>query len=255
MNHPGPGDLARYALATNAQEDETIMLHVQSCSDCAFEVRMLREASADLVVASVAPGHRTSACPDGDALAALVDGASSREARHRMMPHLAECARCRQTVAAINAALADTEVRREIAAIRRPVARRARFLVSAAAAAIVLWVAWPPSRGGMPEAHRAAPITAAAEPVAQWPVGSVASARELRWSPVERATRYRVTVFDESGVLVHEWQGAESRAVLPDSLALQPGRRYLWRVEAQTGWDRWSASTLVPFSISPAPRR
>jgi hypothetical protein len=81
------------------------------------------------------------------------------------------------------------------------------------------------------------------------PQGAVADVAELRWTPVEGADRYRVTVFDAEGRVVYEVEPVAAVAPLPDSVELTPGRRYLWKVEARVGFDRWVASDLVGFSI------
>ena len=39
---------------------------------------------------------------------------------------------------------------------------------------------------------------------------------------------------------------------LPKSVVLNPGSRYLWRLEARVGWDMWEASELIEFHIEPA---
>jgi len=85
----------------------------------------------------------------------------------------------------------------------------------------------------------------------------VANADTLRWLGVPGADRYRVTVFDAPGQVRYETQLAGTVALLPDTVVLVAGRPYLWKVEARTGWDRWSASELVEFSLAPrggAPR-
>ena len=73
--------------------------------------------------------------------------------------------------------------------------------------------------------------------------------------PVAGADRYRVTLFDGGGRVLFETQLADTLAALPDSILLDPGRPYLWKVEARTGWQRWSASGLVEFSIAGGPPR
>jgi hypothetical protein len=87
------------------------------------------------------------------------------------------------------------------------------------------------------------------------PQGPAAEVHELRWTPVEGADRYRVTVFDAEGRVVYEVEPVAAVAPLPDSVQLTPGRRYLWKVEARVGFDRWVASDLVAFSLVSRPRR
>jgi hypothetical protein len=125
----------------------------------------------------------------------------------------------------------------------------------AAAAAIVLAVALPrwvdEIRGG----HRGPPIPSALTPRPVAPVGTVASAATLRWTSVAGANRYRITVFDAAGRVLYETQLADTVVTLPDSITLVPGRPYLWMAEARAGWDRWSTSELVQFSIASGAQR
>jgi hypothetical protein len=107
----------------------------------------------------------------------------------------------------------------------------------------------PPRQDDSAPPHRAPTITAISSPVPMSPVGIVALAETLRWATVPGADRYRVTLFDDAGGVVYETQTAATVVALPDSVHLTPGRSYLWKVEARTGWGRWSASELVEFSI------
>jgi hypothetical protein len=124
-------------------------------------------------------------------------------------------------------------------------------LPATAAAALLLVVSLPKSSHDNRRAHRERAITAVAGPVLDSPVGAVAGATVLRWSTVAGADRYRLTLFDARAHVVYETQLTDTVAVLPDSIVLVPGQRYLWRVVARTGWNRWSASDLVEFRIVP----
>jgi len=149
-------------------------------------------------------------------------------------------------------ALADPEVARELTALdAAPRPRWRRFVLPAAAAAILVVLLGPlglvqRERGGV---HRAPTITNGSHPSALSPQGAVAEVHELLWTAVEGADRYRVTVFDADGRVVYELEPVAAVAPLPDSLRLAPGRRYLWKVEARVGFDRWVASDLVEFSL------
>jgi hypothetical protein len=118
----------------------------------------------------------------------------------------------------------------------------------AAAAALLLVVAWPrqANDGGPP--HRDPPGDASA-PVPIAPIGVVANASPLVWTAVAGADRYRVTLSDAGGVVLYETQLTDTVTALPDSIVLVSGRSYVWIVEARTGFDRWSTSRLVEFSI------
>ena len=190
----------------------------------------------------------TARCLDDETIASLVEGTIDDATRAAALPHLAACARCRGAVASISRALADPLVAREVPT--RSLARRRPFAMAipVAAAAVILLFALPQRRDdGAP--HRAPTITAVSSPVPMSPVGVVAAAEFLRWSTVAGADRYRTTLFDDAGTVVYEAQTADTVVTLPDSVRLALGRSYLWKVEARTGWGRWSASELIEFSV------
>lgn len=193
-------------------------------------------------------GPATTECLDDDTIAALAEGALDDGARAAALPHLAECPRCRAAVASVTRALGDSSVVRELASVR---GRRRRFhiAVPAAAAAIIALLVTPwRNDDGAPQ-HRAPTITAVSSPVLMSPVGIVAGADILRWSSVSGADRYRTTLFDDAGTVVYETQTTDTVVALPDSIHLTTSRSYLWKVEARSGWGRWSASDLIEFSI------
>lgn len=190
-------------------------------------------------------------CLDDDTVAALAEGSLDAASRPVALAHLAECPRCRAAVASVARALDDPEVAREIVATPGTRGRRVyRVALPLAAAAVLLVIAWPRQVVDRTPVHRAPTITAAAAPSPLSPMGTVADAGVLRWSAVAGADRYRVTLFDSGSRVVYETQLADTVAALPDSIVLVPGQRYLWKVEARTGRDRWSASALVDFSMA-----
>lgn len=203
-----------------------------------------------------APEEPTLECLDDDTLAALAEGSLDAASRATALGHVASCSRCRGIVASVARALADPGVAREVASPGGAGRRRFyQIALPTAAAAVLLVLAWPrhADEGGS-SPHRSPP-GATAVPVQRSPVGVVAQAETLQWTPVAGADRYRVTLFDSGGRVLFETQLAETLAALPDSIVLAPGRPYLWKVEARTGWQRWSASELVEFSIAGGPPR
>ena len=189
------------------------------------------------------------ACLDDETIAALAEGSLGAADRDKAMAHVADCARCRRTVSSVARALTDPAVSREVRATARPRLRLLTIASGLAAAAIVAVVALPWRSADDPSTHRAPTITAAASPVLTAPVGVVANARVLRWTGVAAADRYRVTLFDATGGVVYETQTSDTAAALPNSVLLERGRGYFWKVEARTSFNRWSASDLVEFSI------
>ncbi len=199
---------------------------------------------------------RTPECLDDGVIAALADGSLDVQARAAALPHLASCSRCRGAVASVARALADSGVARERRAIEGAGRRwLVRIAAPLAAAAALLLLAWPTHRENLGLPHRAPTITAAVAPAPISPLGVVAGAKVLRWTVTDGAERYRVTLFDAAGGVRYESVLADTEVTVPDSIAFIPGQRYLWKVEARTGFDRWSASDLVEFSIAgEAPR-
>jgi hypothetical protein len=209
--------------------------------------------------ASRAGAAPTPACLDDDAIAAFAEGSVDPAVRATALPHLAGCARCREAVASVARALTDPDVGREAAALetrgRGRLWRVTRIVVPLAAASVIVMLSWPPPRDRDDSRHRAPTITAAQPPVPVSPVGAVADARRLVWTSTVGADRYRVTLFDSAGSVVFETQLGDTTTLVPDSVALASGRRYLWKVEARTDLGRWTASDLVDFSVPAGARR
>lgn len=188
--------------------------------------------------------RRRAAHLESGEIAAYLDRVLPRPDRSRIEAHLAQCEECRD----------------ELVAVARLLRARPRqpgwYLpvgVAAAAAAVALFIIWPrpPEQPGSPE-YREPAVTTTVPPAILGPRGVVAAPLIFVWTTVPHADRYRLALFDDSGRVVWETQTSDTAAALPDSIRLLPGASYLWKVEAQTGWDRWVASDLVGFSFGPA---
>jgi hypothetical protein len=195
-------------------------------------------------------------CLDEGSLAFLAAGTLEAGAREAAVLHLAGCAHCRAATASVSRLLADPAVHSAVAnPVDQPMRRFTRFAVPLAAAAVLLVVfALPRDRGEVAPPHRGTTTTATI-PMLVAPVGVVAEGSVLEWTTVLGADRYRITVFDSDSRIVYSEETSDTLAVLPDSTVLQPGQPYLWMVEARTGWDRWSASAPVTFTIAPGGAR
>jgi putative zinc finger protein len=178
------------------------------------------------------------------AVAAYLDAALPPSDRARVEAHAAECAECRHELI-------------EVARVLHGRNRRPRWSLAislaGAAAALLLFFVWP-RPGERPTGapgYREPAVTTTVSPAVIAPRGVIPAATTLTWTSVPGVDRYRVMLFDETGRVVWETQRGDTSALLPDSVHLQRGRRYLWKVEAQTSWDRWVGSEFVEFSIGP----
>lgn len=178
-------------------------------------------------------------------IAAFVDQVATGEERARIASHLAECAECRAEF---------VDASRIVAGLPRARAMRNRLWIpAAAAAAVVLILAWPRSLREAPVqmAHREGPVTATVAPRALIPIGSVDSVASLTWSSVPRTDRYNIRLFDADGAVVWERETPDTTIAIPTTVRLRSGRTYYWKVEAHIGFDRRAVSELIEFSIRP----
>jgi len=197
-------------------------------------------------------------CLDEISLARLMDGAASAAERSAGVFHLSTCGHCRREFAGLITLLADAGVGVEVRALGQGVdrasARRQVFTMAGVAAAVIMFaIAFPRMPPPTPLEHRGPTLTAAEAPAAIMPTGDVTAASRLEWSAVAGADRYRVTVFSATGQVLLETETTDTVAQVPDSITFAPGQSYLWKVEARTGWDRWTTSELTEFRLDPAP--
>jgi anti-sigma factor RsiW len=176
-------------------------------------------------------------------VAAYLDGALPRSGRSRIEAHVAVCEECRRELI-------------EVGRLLRTRPHRHRWYlpvgVAAAAAAVVLLAVWPRPAGRPAEpGYREPAVTSTVAPVVVAPRGVTAAVPRLVWTAVPHADRYRLAVFDDTGRVVWETETGDTSVPRPDSIPLQQGARYFWKVEARTGWQRWVGSELVGFSLGP----
>jgi hypothetical protein len=201
------------------------------------------------------------ACLSDAAIAELVDGVASED-RGAMLEHVATCRRCLANVAGVARLLSDERMQREFQRLPPPSirSRRRRLAVGgpvglAAAAALLLTVAIPsdtraPSEQPM---HRDAVLTGTLAPRTIRPSAQTGHRGSLVWTSVPLADLYEVTLFGAEGSVIWVEETTDSVALVPDSLGLQAGETYFWKVRARTGWDRWSESDLTEFRIVARP--
>jgi hypothetical protein len=182
-----------------------------------------------------------------DDLAAYLDRTLSAEHRSEVEAHLALCDDCRDELRDIRAILRGAQPKRRRTTWVGPAA------AAAAAAAIILMIAVPrgPSPSNTGPAHRDTPVSVDQRPG----IGTTEYIPDqpgtylLSWSRIDRADRYRVSIFDTTGTAVWRTETRDTSAILPPSAGIAPGSRYLWRVDARVGIDRWVESTLEPLVL------
>jgi hypothetical protein len=209
----------------------------------------LREGRRDLQSrAHLETRAPTPDCIDELAIADVVDGALTGSRRAEVMSHLASCARCRASVRATAALVADEAVARAIPGRRRQTRVWASIGVAAAAAAAIVIIIVPGNRG---ITLREPAVTNAIAPVTLSPRGSVVAVERLVWSKVPGAERYRLRLHRLDGTVVWSVETEDSLVVLPPTVRLAPREAYYWRVEALTEWRRWVESEMTQFRVEP----
>ncbi|HTI06010.1 MAG TPA: zf-HC2 domain-containing protein [Gemmatimonadales bacterium] len=170
-------------------------------------------------------------------VAAHLDGVLPPTELARVDQHLAECDECRAELIAL-AQLLRTQPRR----------RRWVIPASLAAAAVVALVIIGPRLSQEPPSYREPAVSTTPAPIAVAPRGPSAIPIRLIWTRVPHAERYRLTVFDSTGLAIWESQTTDTAIALPGTVRLRPRVAYFWQVEAQTAWNRWIRSDLVEFT-------
>ena len=179
--------------------------------------------------------------------AGYLDGVLTTDERAVVEAHLDTCFECRDEVVALRPVIRARNPRRWLL----PTTVTAG---AAAAAALVLLVQSGRLSGPEPSLHRDPWQEATPVLVPKAPAGMGVRPALLAWSPLPQASKYRVHIFDAEGTILFQTEAADSLVKLPDSIGFSPGQPYFWKVEADTGWDRWVSSDLVEFSIKTPPR-
>jgi hypothetical protein len=181
--------------------------------------RVLRERDRENPTTGI-PAERVSA---------LVEGTGSEAERLRTLDVLMSSAEGRRELdlawAAVRAA--RTSVRSS------PVVRRGQWLMAAASVVLVAGTSiWLATRVRLDEAQ----VYRGADSPVQLvlPRDEPVTPQDLRfvWRPVDKARDYTLVVVDTAGNEVYAAVTEDSALVLPDSVALAPGRSYLWWVQA-----------------------
>ena len=201
--------------------------------DKAFRRAALSIARRDTTIAAMTDDHLTV-----EILAAYADGTLNAGERIGADRHLARCAACRRELAAIA----------ELVATAPRVHRRPGWPVVAGglAAAALAFVLVP--RTSVPPTTRATergpePNASSVEIVApaENGIAGPADSATIVWRSVPGAT-YRVTVSDTTGTIRWTTNSADTSAVVPGLVRLEPGTRYYLRIDALRS-DGWSVQS------------
>lgn len=176
-----------------------------------------------------------------DDVALHLDGVLTAADQARIEQHLADCDECRAELIAVSRVLRTRP---------RPYRRRWLVPVGLAAAAVAALVIIGPGLWKQPSlpSYREPAVSTTPAPIGIAPRGPSAGPVRLIWTRVPHAERYRLTVFDRTGLVIWESQTTDTSVALPGSVHLHPRVPYFWQVEAQTSWNRWITSDVVEFT-------
>jgi hypothetical protein len=182
-------------------------------------------------------GRRQSACPDPEAILALVRREGSEETRVATLDHVMSCADCRSEFDLVRSIeLAGAEA----GAIARP-GRRWMAPLALAASVLLAVVIGRYALPGAPErdvvrSGEKGRLTLLAPPTE----ATTGSPILVAWHPIEGAGRYRLEVMNAGGEVVLEAETADTAVVLQSTADLEPGE-YQWWVGATAPADVRSA--------------
>lgn len=182
-------------------------------------------------------GGPQSACPDPEAILALVRREGSEETRLATLDHVMSCADCRSEFDLVRSIeLAGAEA----GAIARP-GRRWMAPLALAASVLLAVVIGRYALPGAPErdvvrSGEKDRLTLLAPPTE----ATTGSPILFVWHPIEGAGRYRLEVMNAGGEVVLEAETADTAIVLQSAADLEPGE-YQWWVGATAPADARSA--------------
>jgi hypothetical protein len=178
-------------------------------------------------------------------LAGFLDRDLTPDERRRVEIHIDHCAVCRAELVAVS------RITQPDSAQGRP-ATNPRWWIPAAAAAAVVALAipsltrTPPAPSSPATTRRIADGDGRSHLTIVAPTDSIVASDRLVFSwRSGKADGYRFFLLTESGAPVWSADTSDTTITLPDSVVLQPGRAYFWRVEgigngiaARTGFNR-----------------
>lgn len=187
-------------------------------------------------------GALDSAHVSPDTIAAYAEGRASAPVRDTVERHLAECAECRRDVALV------------VRLRRRSVRRWALPAASVAAAAVLVVMVsrgWSPDQTLPEPGVRATPGAGSALAVVSPDSVIDAGTSAFTWRPAPGAARYAFTLATPDGRPIFTTETADTSLALPPAVTLEPGRSYLWFVDALTTDGRTATSGLQSLRTRP----
>lgn len=159
-------------------------------------------------------------------IAAYLDRRLPAGERELAEAHLASCSDCREEL---------IQAHRVLSTVRRRRGLKVAVSVLASAALVVIVVR--STQHGGNTAGRAGPALRATGDtpslLAHGPEGDTPlAALRFVWGSAPATASYRLTLTNADGVLVWTVSSTDTVKTLPDSVALQPGGRYFWFVDA-----------------------
>jgi anti-sigma factor RsiW len=191
-------------------------------------------------------------------LAGFLDGALDGDTLHRLERHLDACDDCRAELVAVARLLESADTTQHRKAAPRP---RRRWRVSAAGGALVAVAAMAllvlVTPDGEPVGSAAVDRQRVTDPAgallpAHGPADGAAVARGVvafAWAGYGADT-YRVTVTTEDGAVTWSHATADTVAVPPAGVGLEPGATYFWYVDAIAG-GIVARSDVRSFTVAP----
>ena len=159
-------------------------------------------------------------------IAAYLDRRLPAGERERAEAHLASCSDCRDEL---------VQAHRVLSTVRRRRGLTVAISVLAGAALVVIVVRATPrggsAAGAAPSALRGtgdAPSLLAHGPEGDTPLASL----RFTWGRAPATASYRLTLTNADGLPIWTASSTDTVMTLPDSVALQPGGRYFWFVDA-----------------------
>ena len=189
----------------------------------------LRRIYRDVMTSRGGRAGRTAACPDPDAILALVRREGSEDSRLATLDHVMGCADCRPEFDLLRSIeLAGAEAGAAAAPARR------RWIMPAALAASVLLAVFV-GRLMLPAVPESEVVRSGEDGrvtlLAPPPEAATGSPILFVWHPISGAGRYRLEVLTSEGEVALEAQTADTAIMLQSAADLPPGD-YTWWVGA-----------------------